>query len=206
MPRITAIVPHRNLNDLLPRSIRSIREQTISGDIEIIVVDNHSDVKPEVGNDTILLVSDTDMGLAYSMNRGYLEASSPYCAMVCADDTIEPGWFETALGYLESDPSIQFVSPDSRGELCWPQILYENTQHMGAVFRRQLILNTPYANVDFYDWDLWCRLAAKGTRGISLSAHAYNWNWREGSLRTETCEKGIYEKLALELRERYLTT
>lgn len=200
LAEITVVIPHRNCNELLPAAIASIRTQDVPADI--IVVDNASDVTPQVEGVT-LLRHDKDEGIPVSLNDGYKWAVTEYCCLLGADDTFADGWFRTALALFDANPHIAFVSPGGSRQLSWPDILDENYMHMGAMFRRAVVLeNGGYRHVPFFDWDLWMRLAKAGINGISIANHFYNWNRREGSDSTRW-NGADYERFVAQLREEH---
>lgn len=198
---LTVVVPNRNCNELIGNAIASIKAQDVP--CNVIVIDNASDTPPLVLPDVAYVYHSEDMGIPRSLDEGYRIATTPYCCMVGADDTIESGWFSTALTILEAQPEMHFVSPGGSRQLSWPDILNENYMHMGAICRRDTVLRVGgYRHVPFFDWDLWIRLAKAGVQGVSLPTHFYNWIPREGSDSTRF-NGDDYERFVAQLREEY---
>lgn len=174
MNDISVIIPHRNDNDVLPNAIASIRSQNVACDI--IIVDNASEQTPAIAG-CITLKHQHDLGIAASLNDGYKWAITPYCCMLGADDTFNEGWLKVATAMLEANQQIEYVSPNTSALLSLPSIMENNYMHMGAMFRRSMVLGIGgYADVPFFDWDLWVRMAMKGIKGVSIANNFYNWN------------------------------
>ncbi|MGL4543859.1 MAG: glycosyltransferase family 2 protein [Polymorphobacter sp.] len=179
-PRVSVIIPHLNMPELLLRCLDSVVSQQLDhGLIEIIVVDNGSHVAldaisaafPQV---TILLEPKPGPGLA--RNRGIAAANAPVLAFIDADCRAAPGWLAAAVAAVEPMPNTAVVGGDVRIDFGDPlrltaieayeavfafrQRFYIKTRHfsgtgnlaMGAAVHRQV---GPFAGIEIaedMDW------------------------------------------------------
>lgn len=104
----------------LQLAICSILEQTYK-DIELIVVldnpDNHQlmDYLKQMSSIDYrikLLINETNIGLARSLNKAFDYSQGEYIARMDADDISMPERFEKQLKYLKDHPEIQIVATD----------------------------------------------------------------------------------------------
>ncbi len=99
MPEVSVIIPTRNRPGLLPQAIASAQAQTGVGELEIIVVDDGSDMPAHVEllahleDDTAnlrVIRHAQCRGAAAARNTGIRQAKSPFVAFLDDDDTWEP--------------------------------------------------------------------------------------------------------------------
>jgi glycosyltransferase involved in cell wall biosynthesis len=106
-PNITVVIPLYNKQDSIIRAIDSVLNQTISAQQLIIVDDGSTDLSVAkvvariayyhgLGATTqIKLVSQANGGVALARNVGVDNVSTPYVALLDADDTYKQGFIET---------------------------------------------------------------------------------------------------------------
>lgn len=118
---ISVIVPHYNTPDTLLRLIRSI---PIKDDIEVLVVDDNSNIpletlqnKLEIFPHVQLFQNDSGVkGAGASRNIALRRARGKWVLFADADDFFVEGFYENLLPYLESDYDIVYFSPTSMDE------------------------------------------------------------------------------------------
>ncbi|MBB5723651.1 glycosyltransferase involved in cell wall biosynthesis [Loktanella ponticola] len=114
-PRISVIIPHLNQPAMLARCLGSLRDGTRQPD-EIIVVDNGSDVLPDVPAHVTLLQQKTP-GPGPARNLGVAHATGDVIAFTDADCLARFDWLEMAVraiaknDILGGDVRIACVNP-----------------------------------------------------------------------------------------------
>ena len=111
MQKVSVIVPVYNAAPYIERCLDSIVNQTIKGELEIIVInDGSNDNSEEVikkyiddKNADIKYYSKENEGVAKTRNYGIEKASSPYILFVDADDYIDKTFYEKVKTYIEKD-------------------------------------------------------------------------------------------------------
>jgi len=102
-PRVSFVIPVRNAADHLETCLQSIRHnESGSGDLEIIVVDNGStDGSPDVARRfgaRVLVIE--EVPVSELRNRAARHATGDILAFVDADNEIVPGWVDAARDSL----------------------------------------------------------------------------------------------------------
>ena len=114
----TIIIPHRNIPELLERLIRSIPERE---DLEIIVVDDHSDgdivdfgVFPGKDRKNFLLLSnDGENGAGHARNYALPYATGKWILFADSDDFYNKGFDEFLDDYVNSDADVIYFNANS---------------------------------------------------------------------------------------------
>jgi len=113
--RISVVIPHLNQPEILARCLAALRDNTRQPD-EIIVVDNGSDVLPEVPADVTLLQEKTP-GPGPARNLGVAHSTGDVLAFIDADCLARFDWLEEAAraiaraDILGGDVRIGYVNP-----------------------------------------------------------------------------------------------
>jgi glycosyltransferase involved in cell wall biosynthesis len=105
---ISVLMAAYNAEALIQESIESILSQTFD-DFEFILIDDGStDTTPDImksyKDKRIRMVSQENMGLARSLNKGLRMAKGRYIARLDADDIALPHRLERQYGFMESHP------------------------------------------------------------------------------------------------------
>lgn len=122
-PRVTAIIPHYNLSQFLPSTLRSLAQQTASL-AEVILIDDGSTDPASTDylnraeaewhtmsrGTPIRIVRQENAGLAATRNAGFRLAESDWVLMLDADDLVEPAMVASFTHALSLDPGAAFVS------------------------------------------------------------------------------------------------
>jgi glycosyltransferase involved in cell wall biosynthesis len=109
--RASVIVPARNAEGTLPRTLECLCAQTVPFDYEVIVVDDGSrDRTPELvaaASDRVRLVVQEPCGPAAARNRGVEVASGEVLAFCDADCYPTEGWLAAGVRALEAADLVQ---------------------------------------------------------------------------------------------------
>ena len=115
MPTVSVIVPLYNAREVIRETLESIRSQTWT-DYEIVVVDDGStDGSGETVQkfDGILrYIRQENAGVAAARNRGIMESSGRYLALLDHDDLWHPTKLEKQVQLLEQRPEVGMVVTD----------------------------------------------------------------------------------------------
>lgn len=115
--RLSIIIPHYNIPDLLEKLLESIPNRN---DVQIIVVDDHSDENIDLLNSVIHKYRDRNLewysgsnekhSTGLCRNVGLDHATGKWILFADADDYFVDGWFERLQPYFDSDYDlVQFV-------------------------------------------------------------------------------------------------
>jgi len=105
------IIPHYNIPDLLVRCINSIPQRD---DIQIIVVDDGSESKPEgLRHDVELVLLPEHTNAGNARNVGLSKAKGRWVLFPDADDFYNPGFLNELDKYVKSDNEMVFFSINS---------------------------------------------------------------------------------------------
>ncbi|WP_439272355.1 glycosyltransferase [Pseudochrobactrum sp. HB0163] len=206
-PILSVVIPHYNLGDLVKETVRSVIISTLTN-IEIIIVDDGStDEKskkiieelPSL-DQRIKLIKKKNSGVADTRNIGVAAARAKYIALLDADDTIEPTYYERAVSILEHYNNVGFVGCwnndfDDTGTLkIWTtfnpemprQLIFNSTNCAGIIVRKEAYLahaqHDPELGMFLDDWDSTIGLVCAGIRGVMIPHALFNYRVRPGSL------------------------
>jgi glycosyltransferase involved in cell wall biosynthesis len=109
-PKVSVIIPTYNQSQYLAVTIRSALDQTLDGDIEVIVVDDGStDSTPElVRNFPIRYVRQENRGVACARNTGIELARGEYIAFLDSDDVLLQNALRRGVAVLDKHSEIGF--------------------------------------------------------------------------------------------------
>jgi len=107
-PDISAIICTYNRSNILEGAIESLIDQTIDKNkFEIIIIDNNSSdnthevVKKFEKYSNVRYVFESEQGLAFARNRGYIEAKGRYIAYIDDDAKAESDWIENIYAIIQ---------------------------------------------------------------------------------------------------------
>jgi glycosyltransferase involved in cell wall biosynthesis len=120
--RASVIVPARDAEATLPRTLAALAAQEVDEPYEVIVVDDGSvDDTAELARAApgpVRLVQQDPLGPAAARNRGVAESEGTALAFCDADCFPTPGWLRAGLAALEAADLVQgHVLPDPEAEL-----------------------------------------------------------------------------------------
>ena len=127
-PLVSIVVPVYGAEDLLPRCIESILNQSYEA-IQVILVDDGSpDGGPGICDDygkkdnRVLVIHQENGGVAKARNRGILAAEGTYLTFCDSDDMLDPDWIQGLVNAAEENGADTVVAnhrkifPDGREE------------------------------------------------------------------------------------------
>jgi glycosyltransferase involved in cell wall biosynthesis len=122
MPVASVIVPARNAQDTLPRTLAAVAGQDLEGGYEVIVVDDGSTdgtaAVARAAGGPVSVVQQPALGPAAARNRGVQSASGAAIAFCDADVFPAVGWLEAGVRALQFADIVQGrVLPDPEGGL-----------------------------------------------------------------------------------------
>jgi len=186
-PTISVVIPAYNAATTLTETLDSVLKQTFT-DFEVIVIndgsrDETAAIAQSTGDARVRLVSQDNVGLAATRNRGIQLARSEYISFIDADDLWTPEKLAAQWAALEAQPAAAIAYSwtdyiDESGRFLYPgshqtcngdvyaQLLVHNFFESGSnVLARKAVLvemggfDETLPSVE--DWDLWLRIAAR---------------------------------------------
>ncbi len=110
MPRVSFIMPARNVEEYVGEAVESIRGQELR-DWELLVIDDHSDdATAEIvdaarrDDPRIRLLRNESRGVVAALNMGFREAAGEFVKMVDSDDLLDPE-FSRRFAQIASVPA-----------------------------------------------------------------------------------------------------
>ncbi|WP_127130995.1 glycosyltransferase [Pseudoflavitalea rhizosphaerae] len=202
---VSVVIPYYNLGKLVEETIESVLQSTYEK-LEILVVDDGSTDPVSIATldnlkkayPTVRVLHKPNGGLGHTRNYGAAHASGEYLAILDADDTIHPSYYEKAVRVLEQYENVHFVG-------CWckyfegnkgywvsnmpepPFFLIHNTMNSSAlIFRKASFLqagnDTEMSFQGLEDWECIVNMTSKGLTGASLPEPLFNYRVRKNSM------------------------
>lgn len=150
-PVISVVLPVYNCAQYVGEAVQSILDQTFT-DFELIIIDDGStdqtpDVLREYRDPRIRRITQSNQGLAATLNRGIGLARGGYIARQDADDISLPERFHKQILYLESHPTCALVGT-------WAEIWQERERterrHRhpceSSTLKFELLFNNPFVH------------------------------------------------------------
>jgi glycosyltransferase involved in cell wall biosynthesis len=164
---VSVIIPAYNADQYLDACIASLKHQTTQEALQIIVVDDGSDIPVTIQDPSVTLLTQPHAGQSAARNLGLKHAQGEYIAFVDADDTLEPDWCERHLAAIGGADYVQsgykrvntqhstlnthrFTSPCMR--------LYRREAIEGMQFEEGMIYEDVVWSVDLWLRNLRCRM------------------------------------------------
>jgi glycosyltransferase involved in cell wall biosynthesis len=221
-PLVTIVVLCHNYGRFLSEAIDSALAQTYPN-VEILVIDDGStDDSLEVAQryaDRVKVVTQANMGMERTANRGAKEASGDLFCFLSADDVLEPRYVEELAAALAREPEAAYAYCRPRlfgarnGPMrCLPFSAFFMVKRSNFVAGSALCRRSEYLAAGGYaedlgehafeDWDLWLRLLERGRRGTYVREPLLRWRRHETGSRNP--EQGAREVAARAfMRERH---
>lgn len=114
---VSVIVTYHNEGDLLLNALESIAQQTYRGKVEVVIVDDASDILPEPPSGyrfpTRVFRSETNLRAAVARNLGIQMSRGGFVSFLDADDVYLPNRIELHANYLQNHPEVDVVGGTS---------------------------------------------------------------------------------------------
>ena len=196
-PEVTVIIPVYNGQEYVGQAIRSVMEQTFGKNIELIVIDDHSeDRTEEVVSDFLsdntnekcrisYYRNDKNLGVAESRNIGIGKAKSPYVAFLDADDWWQKDKLEKQFQVIGETECVlcasgrELMTPDGKTtgkKIGVPEhITYQMLLKTNVIPCSSVVMRTEVAR-EFYmcrddlheDYILWLKVLRKYGEAVGL--------------------------------------
>jgi glycosyltransferase involved in cell wall biosynthesis len=212
--RISVLMPCFNHGAFIAEAVNSVRAQTLQ-DFEIIIVDDGStdlatrETLARLSAPGTTVVTTANHGLPAARNHAARHASGEFYCALDADDKLAPTWFEKAVGVLDSQPNVMFVSHwlETFGDERWtwtpeqcdlPALLARNTVNGAALVRRSAFDAVGGYSEDMRegceDWDFWLTLVEAGFHGAIIPEVLFYYRRRPDSMSREMLEAQAYRR------------
>jgi glycosyltransferase involved in cell wall biosynthesis len=108
--RVSIVIPARDAEAMIGRTVAAVRAQELDGDFEVVVVDDgSSDATARVaeGAGARVVSNRTPLGPADARNAGVAATTAPLLAFIDADCIPAPGWLRAGVSELERADLVQ---------------------------------------------------------------------------------------------------
>lgn len=216
-PLVSIVLPTKNGERFLARSIESCLEQSWTN-FELIVVNDASTDRTEeiiqsfAGNPKLRhRHSPTPLGLPRALNHGFAASSGELLTWTSDDNFYEKDAIHTLASALERDPRVGLVYSDENWvdeegqfinvhETLHPDYLIECCCPGGSFMYRRSVMEAigPYAEDSFLaeDYDYWLRIYVSGIPIKRISSVLYNYRKHASALGS------LHEAKVMEVAER----
>jgi glycosyltransferase involved in cell wall biosynthesis len=187
-PLVTVLMPAFNAGKYIEEAIASVLRQTFTSFELLIINDGSTDNTVQVirsfKDDRIVLIDQSNQGIAHALNNGIAHAKAGYIARLDADDICYPGRLEKQYSFLNENHGYVALGSDAEyisenGEyLCdFKCIGYTHEEishsiythcpflHSAVMFRKEAVLQCggyPALAHNFEDHLLWIQLSKHG--------------------------------------------
>jgi len=111
---VSIVIPHFGSSEILYTCLDSLTQSTYSL-IEIVIVDNGSDIQKSLLNEYGLafqyIKNEKNLGFAGGCNVGIRAAKGKYIVLLNNDTKVDPVWLEPLINILESNPTVAACQP-----------------------------------------------------------------------------------------------
>lgn len=130
--RVSVIIPAYNEEALIHQCLSALRNQDYTGELEIVVVDNHcTDRTAEVALSWgARVVYEPNKGYIFALKRGAEEATGDILIYTDADTMVPSNWVSTLVAALEEHPDaaavggwVAFYDANWKGKIFWKFVL-----------------------------------------------------------------------------------
>jgi glycosyltransferase involved in cell wall biosynthesis len=223
---VSIIIPSFNPNELIFKTLESIRLQTFKN-IEVVLVDDGS-YKPasldilnrikEENRNIKILQHPQNRGLPAARNTGISASSGEYVFFLDGDDLIDATCIEKHFLTIQNNPTFEFVNSfvvgfgtqtyEWRGGFHDGQaFLYENRNTSCFMAKRSLFKQITFdesLNNGCEDWDFWLNAATKNLWGYTIPEFLFFYRRSDNADRWAVMKSAeALSDFALKLRKKY---
>jgi glycosyltransferase involved in cell wall biosynthesis len=189
MTLVSVIIPCYNLGQYLDEVVDSVLAQTYQ-EFEIIIVNDGledpstSKIPADYSRSKTRVLTIENHGAGAARNAAIKVAHGSYLCILEAEDKLGPSYLQKAVGILDEDNSIAFVtscprnpgdegSASAQKHLDLTSVLSDSTLTTPALVRRTAVIEVGGYDEDPHqsgseNWLLWISLAERGYRGAIL--------------------------------------
>lgn len=223
MPKLSVIIPCYNDHEFLAEAIKSVHNENLPFEVEILVVNDGSSATETLaflealnaGNRSVTILNKTNGGLSSARNHGIKHSKGDYIMPLDADDLAEPKFMESAVELLEKDEA-DIVFGDVKRFGCEDRIwnassdpkwqFIRNGMSATAIYKRAVFEQTEGYDetmLDGYeDWEFWLHAMRVGMRFRKVSGISFYYRIKERSMVTSTQKK--HEQILTYIRTKHL--
>ena len=206
-------------------AIQSVLDQTLENFELIIIEDQSDDPAADViaaFNDRRIrhVVPERKLGLTRALREGMAMARAPLIARLDGDDIARPDRLATQVDFLRAHPETSVVGsglsiideseasigrrsyPLTHDEIATAMRRYNAMAHPAVMFRKSDVdsVGGYDAEQPLEDYELWCRMIARGYRFANLSEDLVRYRFHGRSLRSTQVRAVIRHTLAVKGR------
>ena len=125
--RLSVVIVNWNTRELLRACLNSMADTLMEPDVEVIVVDNHSedgsaDMVAADFPSVVILRQTENLGFSRGNNVGIQQSSGRYVLLLNSDTEVEPGAFEAMCDHMDAHPDVgdvgaKLLNPDGSVQL-----------------------------------------------------------------------------------------
>jgi len=191
-PEISVLMSVYNGETFLREAVESVLNQTFTDFEFIIINDGSTDATSEIlasyADERIVLISQENIGLTKSLNKGLSLARGTRIARMDADDISKPHRLEKQVAYVHDNPHVvllgsNYIKIDEAGNITgrtnlpgeevlikWKLLFHNCLCHSSILFHKEKVLDLGGYDSTIYcaqDYDLWTRIAKKYPVAVS---------------------------------------
>ncbi len=106
MPKVSVVIVNWNVAAALKRCVKSVQD-TKYPNLELIVIDNNSDVKPK----TVTIQNDKNIGFPAAVNQGLKRATGDYVLILNPDARVPADLFVKSIQFIDGHPDAGVMGP-----------------------------------------------------------------------------------------------
>lgn len=167
---VSIIITNYNYNHFLQDAIDSCLKQTVKP-LEVILVDDCSDVVPSVPKGVKLIVHDINKGTSAARNTGIRAAKGTYILCLDADDILHPEFIEKTIGINDiTSSNIEYFYNENRERKFKEFPILDDFIKCNQIVSTSLFKRDIWETINGYredltgleDWDFWIRAVREG--------------------------------------------
>lgn len=190
-PCVDVVILTWNDGELLQPAVDSALA-SVGVDVRVTVVDNGSDLPPDVVGDPrlVLVPSRRNLGVAAGRNLGASMGSAPFVCFLDSDARLHPGTLSRLIGGLSADPAIALVAPvfdGQRPEASAGRAPTLTDKILRVTNRRDSYRSAPHPETGSWDVDFAIGACQLVRRDDFVAAHGFDESYFYGPEDIDLC-------------------
>lgn len=128
MQKVSVIIVNWNVTNSLARCLKSVQDTQYT-DLEVIVIDNNSDVKPK----NVTIQNNQNLGFPKAVNQGIARSTGDLVVLLNPDTQVPKEFFIKAIEFFKNHPEAGVMGP---------RFLNPDGSAQGSVFPEPSVVNT----------------------------------------------------------------